>query len=130
MIASGLHRVWLQVIHLLSLQIIITFMRTEHLFLLHRIGYEPLPSAGRHTLILPLNTSLGRWTDHAARTGKCSLPASSACEPSVPEFPLTLGHTRTGPRTANSLRASLMRGRESCYILPLSEFVVAGPGSA
>ena len=47
-------------------------------------------SAGHCTLILPFETSLDRWTDHAARTGKCGLPAGSACEPSVPEFPLTL----------------------------------------
>jgi len=69
---------------------------------------KPMPIAGRHTLILPFGTSLGRWTDPAARTGKRGLPAGSACEPSVPEFPLTLVHTRTGPRTHSLLFTSLL----------------------
>ena len=50
---------------------------------------NPMPIADRHPLILPLDSSLGHWTDHAARTGKCGLPVGSACRPSVPEFPLT-----------------------------------------
>ena len=67
-------------------------------------------SAGHCTLILPFETSLDRWTDHAARTGKCGMPARSACRPSVPEFPLTLvirGRVR-GPRIPP---ASLIHGR-------------------
>ncbi len=71
--------------------------------------------------------------DEPCRTHRKARPASELglrAGPSVPEFPLTLGHTRPGPGAANSLHASVMRGRESCCILPLSGFVVAGPGSA
>ena len=46
--------------------------------------------AGRCTVILHFGTPLGHWTDHAARTGKRSMPVGSACEPSAHEFPLTL----------------------------------------
>ena len=51
---------------------------------------KPMHNTGHCPLILPLDTSLGHWTDQAARPGKCGLPVVSACGPSVPEFPLTL----------------------------------------
>jgi len=63
---------------------------------------NPMPIAGHHPLLLPLNTSLSHWTDHAARTKKCGLPVGSACWPSVPEFPLTLGHARSGVGTVQA----------------------------
>lgn len=36
---------------------------------------NPMHIAGRHTLTQHLDTSMGHWTDHAARTGKCGLPS-------------------------------------------------------
>lgn len=74
-----------------------------------------MPCAGHPPLLLPLNTSLGHWTDHAARTGKVRPASGLGLRAVRPRIPAYAGHTRPGPGATNSLlRRSCADGSWNC----------------